>query len=161
MVKDVSIRSMIDDDRPAIAEIVNTLKEWFDATARERSIPVDLRYQQGFVALVGSQTVGFVTGYVADGRLNIGWLGVRRDWQRCGIGGLLLASIEKLALERGIPEVATYTLGESIDYPPYQLTRQFYAKHGFKVYQHNRTDNPSCPEEIRLKKPVQSSDAAI
>lgn len=150
----VRIRQLRNCDHPAIASIVNGLPEWFDAVAREHSIPADIQHQQGFVAITDGEVVGFVTTYVADGRLNIGWLDVRRDLHRRGIGSLLLARVEKLAAELGIAEVATYTLGEGVDYPPYEATRQFYFKHGFEVYQRNQTDNPSCPEEIRLRKGI-------
>ncbi|MBU0716824.1 MAG: GNAT family N-acetyltransferase [Planctomycetes bacterium] len=151
----VTIRQIEEADYPTIAGIVSDLPEWFDVTAREHSIPVDIGHPCGVVAVADGNTVGFVTGYVADGRLNIGWQGVRRDWHRRGVGGLLLARVEKLAVELGNPEVVTYTLGEGVDYPPYEATRQFYCKHGFEVYQRNRTDNPSCPEEIRLRKTLQ------
>ena len=50
--------------------------------------------------------------------------------------------------------IATVTLGESVDYPPYEATRAFYKKHGFAVYQRNQTDNPNCPEELKLKKVI-------
>lgn len=150
----VTIRQIEEQDFPAVAGIVRELPEWFDAVARQHSIPIDLQHQRGFVAVADGPLAGFVTTYVADGGLNIGWLGVHRDWHRRGIGSLLLARVEELAEELGIAEVATYTLGEAVDYPPYEATRQFYFKHGFEVYQRNQTDNPSCPEEIRLRKGI-------
>ena len=36
-------------------------------------------------------------------------------------------------------ELATYTLGVGVDYAPYEQTRAFYLKHGFKIYQKNKT----------------------
>ena len=150
----ITIRQLEPSDHAAILVIANGLPEWFDETARRCSIPTDIRHQQGFVAVAEEVVLGFVTVYVADGRLNIGWLGVRRDSHRRGIGSLLLARAEELAEELGIAEVATYTLGAAVDYPPYEATRRFYFKHGFEVYQRNQTDNPSCPEEIRLRKGI-------
>ncbi len=99
--------------------------------------------------------MGFITLYVAEGRVNIGWLGVHPDYHRRGIGGRLLQAAEDYCRDIGILELATYTLGDSVDYRPYELTRSFYFKYGFRVYQRSQTDNPSCPEEMKLKKLIQ------
>lgn len=148
----ITIRQITEADYTAVAGIVNDLPEWFDADARERSIPIDVQHHNGFVAIDKSEVLGFITCYVAEGRLNIGWLGVRRDGHRRGIGSLLLTRVEELATNLGIKEIATYTLGEGVNYPPYEATRRFYRARGFQVYQRSQTDNPGCPEEIRLKK---------
>lgn len=137
-----------------ILAVVENLPEWFDETARNRSVPIDLRHQLGFVAVSNHRVVGFVTLYVTEGRLHIGWLGVNKPFQRQGIGGRLLDAAESKAREMGIDELATYTLGASVTYQPYEETRNFYWKHGFKVYKRSRTDNPGCPEEIWISKQV-------
>ena len=59
-----------------------------------------------------------------------------------------------IARQNGLDEVATYTLGDSVDYEPYEATRRFYFRCGFEITQRNRTDNPNCPEEIRIRKTV-------
>ncbi len=137
-----------------ILRIVENLPEWFDETARTRSLPTDLRYQIGFVAASDQRVAGFITLYVTEGRLHIGWLAVDKRMQRQGLGSLLLESAESKARQLGIDELATYTLGESVSYPPYEMTRSFYRKHGFRVYKRTRTDNPGCPEEIWISKRV-------
>ena len=70
--------------------------------------------------------VGFLTLYVAEGRLHIGWLGVARKFHKQGIGTRLLAAAEMKARDLGIDELATYTLGDSVDYEPHDRTRNFY-----------------------------------
>ena len=137
-----------------ILAVVENLPEWFDETARTKSVPIDLRHQLGYVAVSNRRVVGFVTLYVAEGRLHIGWLGVDKPFQRQGIGGRLLDAAETMARELQIDELATYTLGDSVTYQPYEVTRNFYWKHGFKVYKRSRTDNPGCPEEIWISKHV-------
>ena len=137
-----------------ILTIVENLPEWFDETARSRSVPTDIRHQHGFAAVADQKVVGFVTLYVAEGRLHIGWLAVDMGYQRQGIGSQLLEAAEMKARNLGINELATYTLGESVEYQPYDLTRSFYWKCGFKVYKRSRTDNPGCPEEIWISKQV-------
>ena len=155
----IEVRELTSDDREAVQAIADGLPEWFDETARHRSIPIDIRYQKGFVATDHGTIVGFITLYVAEGRLNIGWLGVRRDFHRKGVGKALLAKAEDVARQMEIGEIATYTLGDNVDYAPYEQTRDFYFKNGYKVYQRNKTDNPGCPEEIRISKRIAQADA--
>ena len=52
-----------------ILTIVENLPEWFDESARSKAVPTDIRHQMGFVAVSGQREVGFVTLYVAEGRL--------------------------------------------------------------------------------------------
>jgi predicted N-acetyltransferase YhbS len=154
MNESMIIRETTRDDYAGVVQIAESLPEWFDQTARSHSIPIDIQHQGGFVAIQDGHVVGFVTLFVADGRLQIGWLGVGMGFQRKGIGKALLRRAEERALELGLAEVATYTLGDSVDYPPYEQTRMFYFQNGFEVYQRNQTDNPGCPEEIRIRKRV-------
>lgn len=86
--------------------------------------------------------------------MHIGWLAVDRPFQRQGIGSRLLDAAEAMARDLRIDELASYTLGESVAYQPYEVTRRFYWKHGFRVYKRSRTDNPGCPEEIWISKQV-------
>ena len=148
----VTIRELLPEDVSAVIKIAQALPEWFDADARNRAIPIDLGFQDGFVAQQNDCVVGFITLFVAEGRVNIGWMGVHPDHHSCGIGGRLLDAAEGYCRSAGIHELATYTLGDSVDYPPYEATRGFYTSHGFTIYQRSKTDNPGCPEEIRIKK---------
>ncbi len=150
----ISIRHIEKRDHRACVAVTETLTGWFTPDAQERAIPTDLRYQDGLLAESDGCVVGFISLYVAEGRLNIGWLAVHRDYHRQGIGAGLLARAEALAAEMGLDEIATHTLGDSVEYEPYEQTRAFYSKHGFEIYQRNRTDNSECPEEIRIKKTV-------
>jgi len=150
----VTIRKLTSTDRDAVVEVAQALPEWFDEDARTRAIPVDLRFQDGFVAEEDGRILGFITLYVAEGRMNIGWMGVLPGWQGQGIGKRLIDAAESFCRERGIPEMATYTLGDSVDYAPYAATRAFYLAQGFTIYQRSQTDNPGCPEEIKIKKEI-------
>ncbi len=152
--KMVTVRPMTSDDHSAVLRIAQDLHEWFDEHARTKAIPTDLRHQHGFVAEADGRTVGFITLFVADGRLNIGWLAVLRSWHGQGIGTRLVEQAERMAESMQLDEIATYTLGDGVDYPPYEKTRSFYVKRGFTVYQRNTTDNPTCPEEIKLSKRI-------
>ena len=150
----IQIQSLEEEHYAGILTITEDLPEWFDETARSKSIPIDIRHQEGFVAISGQKVVGFVTLYVAEGRLHIGWLGVDKAFQREGIGSRLIVAAEMRARDLGIDELATYTLGDSVEYQPYEETRRFYWERGFSVYKRAQTDNPGCPEEIWISKPI-------
>jgi len=145
---------MAEEHLEQVLQIIEALPDWFDIDARTRAIPIDLQFQEVFVAQDGGQIVGFVTLYIAEGRVNIGWMGVHPDHHRMGIGGQLIKAAEDFCRQMGIDELAVYTLGDSVDYEPYESTRAFYLKHSFSIYQRSQTDNPGCPEEIKLKKYV-------
>ena len=151
----IDTRKLQEMDYQAALAVAEELPDWFDVDARGRAIPMDLRHQHGFVALLDGIVAGFITLFVAEGRLNIGWLGVRPDCQRRGIGNRLLACAEEFGIQHGLTEIATYTLGDGVDYKPYEATRKFYFSNGFRVYQLSTTDNPGCPEEIRIKKSIE------
>lgn len=149
---DTIICDLVPSDYARIDELVAGLPEWFDERARSTSIPIDIKHQRGFVAKRQGKVVGFITLYIAEGKLNIGWLGVQHELHRQGIGRLLLAKAEEVARQQGVPELALYTLGDGVDYEPYERTRRFYFANGFQVYQRSQTDNDGCPEEIKLSK---------
>lgn len=148
----LTIRPMTQDDTLGVIKIARSLPEWFNDDSINRAIPVDLRFQDGFVAEEGGRHLGFITLYIAEGMVNIGWMGVLPGRHRQGIGQRLIAAAEEYCRERGIPELATYTLGDSVNYAPYEATRAFYIAQGFRIYQRSQTDNPACPEEIKIKK---------
>jgi GNAT superfamily N-acetyltransferase len=151
----IEIRVMTKNDADAVLTIAEALSEWFDEDARLRALPLDLRFQDGFVAAEADDIMGFITLYVAEGRVNIGWMGVHPGVHRQGVGAALLQAAEGYCRERGINELATYTLGSGVDYAPYDHTRAFYFAKGFSIYQRSQTDNPSIPEEIKIKKEVE------
>lgn len=151
---DIIIRTLIESDYAGVNQVVAGLPEWFDEQARTASIPIDIRHQRGFVAERQGKVVGFITLYMAEGKLNIGWLGVQHDLHRQGIGRSLLAKAMEVAREVGVQELATYTLGDGVNYEPYERTRRFYFANGFHIYQRSQTDNDGCPEEIKLASPL-------
>lgn len=149
---ETDIREITERDQSAVLAVAEAIPQWFDADARTRAIPIDLRHHHGYLASSADEIIGFITLFVFEGRLNISWMGVKPAYHRHGVGGKLLAQAEQYGRRLGLSEIATYTLGDSVDYEPYEATRQFYCSHGFSIHQRNRTDNPGCPEEIRLKK---------
>jgi GNAT superfamily N-acetyltransferase len=81
-------------------------------------------------------------------------MGVLPSLQRSGIGKALLRTAEEYAATLGMKKLCVYTLGDGVEYPPYERTRRFYYSNGFRVYKRSQTDNPGCPEEIWLEKEI-------
>ena len=102
----IKTRTIRNTDYNAIVKVAESLSDWFDEDAREHSIPIDLRNQEGFVALCNGEIVGFITLFFAEGKLNIGWLGVHPEYQRKGIGTALLNCAEEYGLKHGITEIS-------------------------------------------------------
>ncbi|MDA3818795.1 MAG: GNAT family N-acetyltransferase [Prolixibacteraceae bacterium] len=113
------IREYQDKDLQQTLSIAKQLPDWFDNDALERSIPIDLKHQKTFVAEKADKILDFITLFVAEGHLNIGWLAVHPDLHKNGIGKLLLAQAESYGRSIQICKIATYTLGENVDYLPY------------------------------------------
>ena len=76
-------------DLAQILEIARSLPSWFTPSGI-RSMQVDLCYQPGWVATLEDRIIGFVSFFVNQGKAEIGWIGVRSDLHRGGIGRLLL-----------------------------------------------------------------------
>lgn len=146
----IKIRKLAIKDYDAIVEIANDLTEWFDEVGRQ-NIAIDIQHQQGYVAVNNADVVGFVSLFVYEGALNIGWIGVKRAYHRQGVGKMLVEKTVQHARKNGLHTIKVYTLGDSVDYPPYEATRAFYKRCGFTIFQRSQTDNPGCPEEIKLK----------
>ena len=153
-MKETKIRDYTERDYSQTLAIAERLPEWFDKDARERAIPLDLKHQKVFVAEENNTIRGFISLFIAEGRLNIGWLAVDSSMHGKGIGKLLLKKAEIFGKQNGIEEITTCTLGDSVDYPPYASTREFYWRNGFEIYQRSKTDNEGCPEEIKIKKRI-------
>ncbi len=133
-----------------VAQIAAALHEWFDGSAM-RNIPIDAHYHHGFVAELEDCVVGFVTYSTHEGVGQITWLGVLGEYHRKGIGRALVEAVVKNLSSHGVTELRVDTLGDSVDYEPYERTRRFYAAVGF--VEHERIpmpDNPSCPEKLVL-----------
>lgn len=150
------VRRKTEADREAILAIARSLPEWFTPAALDH-IHVDDGFQDGLVAVDDAgQVVGFLLFFVYEGMGNIAWIGVQPELQRKGIGRALLERFEQDMKAAGVKELQVYTLGDSVDYEPYARTRAFYAAVGFSNYRSVALDNPECPDQLYLRKQIES-----
>ena len=109
--------------------------KWFDRVAIKISIPLDLKLHRGFVAEENNKVIGFVT-YTSipdEGQVKLSWIGVDPKFQGKGIGTKLIKKLENELVGIGVKQLWVGTVAESTVYEPYEKTRAFYKKVGFRV----------------------------
>jgi ribosomal protein S18 acetylase RimI-like enzyme len=138
-------------DLERILEIAIALPAWFTPSGI-RFMQADLRYQGGFVAEDGNKAVvGFISFFVNQGKAEIGWIGIRPDLHRRGVGRSLLHRLLRELESAQVSELYVHTLGDAVDYEPYEGTRKFYRRMGFQEFKRiANPGNPECEEELIL-----------
>jgi ribosomal protein S18 acetylase RimI-like enzyme len=147
------VRAKLDADVDGIAAVAESLPEWFTESARQR-IPVDARFQCGFVAERDGRVVGFILYLVWEATAHITWVGVHPKHQRQGTGRRLVQETEAVLKRGGVARLEVATLSDSVDYEPYERTRAFYEAVGFGPFRRVQHDNPECPESLHLCKDI-------
>jgi GNAT superfamily N-acetyltransferase len=104
------------------------------------------------VAVEKNKVVGFLSYFAADGNIMINWLGIKKDCRRKGIGTALLKWIEKEARKLKSKYLRAETLSEKYNYKPYQDTRDFYYKNGFKKIAERKAIRKGWDDQILLEK---------
>ncbi len=127
----INLKHIKKEDYTDIYHIMKSLDKWFDDGAL-KSILIDLRYHKGYVARINNEIIGFITYFVYEGIGNIGWIGVKSDYQNKKIGKKLLEKAENDFKHDGINTVQVCTLSDSVKYEPYEKTRLFYHNNGLK-----------------------------
>ncbi len=107
---------------------------WFTDKAVDETIPVDVKIQRGFVSKVDGKVVGFITYFSGYGIPKIGWMAVKPEYHRRGIGRSLLIKVEGAVGKAGADsiKVETSTEEEGIG-TGYESTYKFYKAMGFEV----------------------------
>jgi ribosomal protein S18 acetylase RimI-like enzyme len=145
--EEIIIRRYVPEDFEHTIAIAKDLPEWFTKNGITK-MQIDLMFQKGFVAVLDSKIVGFLSFLTIEGEGQIGWTGVHPKFHRKGIGRMLVNRLITELKEVGAKTLKVYTLGDSVDYEPYARTRAFYRGVGFKDFQKFKQDNPECPEQL-------------
>ena len=145
------IRKLEKSDSDDVLAITKSLSQWFTDGGVEL-VRKDIFFQAGIIGIENRTPVGFLTYFVNQGVATIGWMAVRPDHQRGGIGRAMLEHLKENLERSNVNRVLVSTLGESVEYEPYARTRAFYRKCGFvdlQVIKH--PDNPEQEEELLLE----------
>ena len=160
MADAVELRLMTRDDFAAVIGLARSLPQWFNEEGIQQ-ITVDIERQSGAVAMANGDVIGFITWTSdGDGSGEIGWIAVDSGHHRGGIGRRLLSLAEDRLRGSGVIDLFVETLGDSVDYEPYERTRSFYRAVGFRDFKRVKTDNPGMPESLTLHKTLAPSEPA-
>jgi GNAT superfamily N-acetyltransferase len=139
----------------AAVKVAAALPEWFTPQGLAE-IAIDLRFASGYVAMIGSKLVGFIAFTVTEATATINWMGVLSELHRRGIGRRLVDRVIDDLRSAGVREVLVPTLGDSVNYAPYESTRAFYRAMGFATHQViAQPDNPHWGEKLILRKQLE------
>ena len=153
MDKEYKIRIGDSSDTGVVLQIAKSLDDWFNEDGI-RYIEQDLAFQKLIIIEFDSEPIGFLSFYTYEGIGYLGWIGVYERYHGTGAGEMLFNEFERIMKNFGINVFQVKTLGESVEYPPYDRSRNFYRKVGFKNHRSEFTDNPECPEELILRKRI-------
>ena len=134
---DVEIRRAVHGDEETIASLIfeafGPFRDEYTPGAFEYTTPragaIGLRFDEGpmWVATIGEEPVGTVSGLPEDERFYIRSMAIRPTVQRVGIGQMLLEELETFAREAGFKKLYLYT---TFVLPG---AKQLYEKNGFYV----------------------------
>jgi GNAT superfamily N-acetyltransferase len=110
-------------------DLAKSLPEWFTEVAIE-NMKIDLEINK---ILYEGGLDGFLLYNSDNGKIKIIWTAVRKEVQRKGIGRRLINRLLEKAKELDVKEIEVETLSPNEKYEPYNLTRSFYEKNGFKT----------------------------
>lgn len=107
------------------------------------------RREQVWVAEVGTRGVGFmIVSPNNDGSLEVDWLDVHPDFQRTGIGTLLVEKAAKIAKAKKMKALSVHAWETN------QKMLDFSAKNGFQVLERIKGFYGRGKDALRLKKEI-------
>ena len=112
--------------------ILRALPDWFGIEESIVGYTNEVRKLPFYVALEKEQRIGFLAikihnPYTAE----ICVMGVTNEYHRQGVGSALVIAAEKFCKNRGFQFLTVKTLDGSVQFEPYERTRNFYNKMGF------------------------------
>lgn len=125
---------MTAEEQPDVLEVARSLATWFHPVD-QMALALDLKEHEGFIALDGSEVVGFLTyHFLSEQAAELSWFGVLPARQGQGIGQQLLDRLETALLARGATTLELSTVPADHE-PAFIPTNAFYERHGFIIQQ--------------------------
>ena len=126
---DIKIRVGDISDADDVLKIAKSLNDWFSDDGI-KYIKQDLDFQKLLIAESGTEAIGFLSFFIYEGIGYLGWIGVYEQYHGSDAGKMLFLKFEKVMRKNKIKLLQVKTVGESIDYPPYERSRNYYKKMG-------------------------------
>lgn len=121
----------------SLKKLVNRLEQWFEPEAADDVLEM-INADTGLIALdEDDRVIGFMVVCFDDEDFDgarIQWAGVHPAWHRRGVGRAMFNWMLNEATDAGLERIYVETMSDEVDYPPFEQTRQFYAKLGFETY---------------------------
>lgn len=113
-------------------EILEALPEWFEIPESRVSYAKESRELPFLADVENNIARGFIVmKETSKYAVEIGVMGVRKDYHRLGIGSKLFEAFYQYAKEKGYEFIQVKTVRAGL-YPDYDLTNAFYQKVGFR-----------------------------
>ena len=127
MEKKITLREGDASDTAAVLQIAISLDKWFNEDGI-KYIEQDLEFQKLIIAEFDSEPIGFLSFFTYEGVGYLGWIGVYQQHHGIGAGEMLFFEFERLMKRCKINVLQVKTLGKSVEYPPYDRSRNFSEK---------------------------------
>jgi ribosomal protein S18 acetylase RimI-like enzyme len=134
-------------------QIAKILKEWFTKEAI-KNMKKDFLKQNLLVFIANKKVLGFLCFSKNKNYLEILWFGVDRNLQGKNIGTKLLEKLTKIAKKLKVRAIRVGVLTEKENYKPYESTRAFYNKKGFKKIATKKPEKPGWDIQDILEKKI-------
>ncbi|MFQ5911278.1 MAG: GNAT family N-acetyltransferase, partial [Thermoplasmata archaeon] len=94
--------------------------------------------------------VGFILSSSSSEKAEIKWIGVAPGFHRRGIGSELFLAAERELRSAGTEEIRVKTVAAETEYEPYEKSRAFYERMGFRVETVVKTRSGDTGEEFGM-----------
>lgn len=147
----IRIRPIQHSDIAGCIAILRSLPQWFGIEDSIIEYGKNLEHLDGFVALEGSEMVGFVgLKRYGDRSIEIDVVGVKPELRRSGIGSRLIDAVEA-NVDAAIRLLHVKTLAPSDPDPNYAATRAFWLAKGFIPMDAHELWGPENPCLVMVK----------
>lgn len=149
----IKIKKATNKDMKEALKIARNLKEWFNKEGL-KNMKIDFNLNNLVIAIENKKIIGFLCYTTYCGRMLLMWMGIKREYQRKGIGEKLLKWLEKEAKRLNLHTIEVETLPDEDNYEPYKITRNFYYKHGFKRLYLKKAIKEGWDDQIVMEKRI-------
>ena len=149
----MKIRKANEKDKKEAIKTASELEEWFTKIAIN-NMKIDFELNNLIVAVDKNKVLGFLCYTSNCGKMQLIWIGVKRNTHHKGVGGLLLNWLEKESKKLKMYSIEVETLPDEDDYEPYKQTRAFYYKNGFKRIFYKKARIKGWDDQIILEKVI-------
>ena len=140
-------------DKEDSIKIAHTLSEWFTEEGI-RNMSLDFENNHLIVEKENDEVLGFLCYTTYCGKMLLIWMGVKRDLLNKGTGQRLLDWLIEETKRLNLQAIEVETLPEEVDYKPYDSTRAFYYKNGFKKILYKKATTEGWDDQIVLERKI-------